>query len=99
MATHSSTLAWRIPWMEKPGGLQFMGLQRVRCDFTFTFTIYKGLDSSVSGNGIQTAINIYLLFHSSISSASVSSKHLGPHFCVGAGKRTVGHHYLVDALC
>ena len=26
MAIHSSTLAWRIPWMEEPGGLQFMGL-------------------------------------------------------------------------
>ena len=25
MATHSSTLAWRIPWMEEPGGLQSMG--------------------------------------------------------------------------
>ena len=31
-ATHSSILAWRIPWMEKPGGLQSMGLQRVRYD-------------------------------------------------------------------
>ena len=30
MATHSSTLAWKIPWMEEPGGLQSMGLQRVR---------------------------------------------------------------------
>ena len=30
MATHSSILAWRIPWTEKPGGLQSMGLQRVR---------------------------------------------------------------------
>ena len=29
MATHSSTLAWKIPWMEEPGGLQSMGLQRV----------------------------------------------------------------------
>ena len=29
MATHSSTLAWRIPWPEEPGGLQSMGLQRV----------------------------------------------------------------------
>ena len=27
MATHSSMLAWRIPWTEKPGGLQSMGLQ------------------------------------------------------------------------
>ena len=30
MATHSSTLAWKIPWMEKPGRLQSMGSQRVR---------------------------------------------------------------------
>ena len=29
MATHSSIVAWRIPWTEKPGGLQFMGSQRV----------------------------------------------------------------------
>ena len=28
MATHSSFLAWRIPWTEKPGGLQSMGLQK-----------------------------------------------------------------------
>ena len=28
-ATHSSVLAWRIPWTEEPGGLQSMGLQRV----------------------------------------------------------------------
>ena len=32
MVTHSSTLAWKIPWMEEPGGLQSMGLQRVRHD-------------------------------------------------------------------
>ena len=29
MATHSSTLAWKIPWMEEPGRLQSMGSQRV----------------------------------------------------------------------
>ena len=32
MATHSSILAWRIPWTEEPGGLQSMGLERVRHD-------------------------------------------------------------------
>ena len=32
MATHSSILAWRIPWAEEPDGLQSMGLQRVRHD-------------------------------------------------------------------
>ena len=32
MATHSSILAWRIPWTEEPRGLQSMGSQRVRHD-------------------------------------------------------------------
>ena len=33
MAPHSSTLAWKIPWTEEPGGLQFMGSQRVGHDW------------------------------------------------------------------
>ena len=39
MAPHSSTLAWKIPWMEEPGGLQSMGsLSGTQLsDFTFTF--------------------------------------------------------------
>ena len=32
METHTSILAWRIPWTEEPGGLQSMGLQRVGQD-------------------------------------------------------------------
>ena len=32
MATHSSILAWRIPWIEEPGSLQSMGSQRIRHD-------------------------------------------------------------------
>ena len=32
IATHSSILAWRIPWIKEPGGLQPMGLHRVRHD-------------------------------------------------------------------
>ena len=40
MATHSSTLAWKNLWTEKPGRLQSMGSQRVGhdCDFTFTLS-------------------------------------------------------------
>ena len=40
MATHSSILAWKIPWMEEPGGLQSMGSQSWTrlSDFTFLFT-------------------------------------------------------------
>ena len=36
MAPHSSTLAWKTPWMEEPGRLQSMGSRRLS-DFTFTF--------------------------------------------------------------
>ena len=32
MATHSSILAWKIPWTEEPGGVHSMGLQRVGYD-------------------------------------------------------------------
>ena len=41
MATHSSILAWKIPWTEKPGGLQSMGSQSQTrlSDFTFHFSI------------------------------------------------------------
>ena len=43
MATHSGILAWRIPWTEEPGGLQSMGLQRVRYDWaTNTFMGFSG---------------------------------------------------------
>ena len=46
MATHSSTLAWKIPWMEEPGRLQSMGSLRVRHDWAtslsiFTFTHWR----------------------------------------------------------
>ena len=42
MATHSNILAWEIPWMEEPGGLQSMGLQRVKHNsVTNTFTFFK----------------------------------------------------------
>ena len=34
MATHSSTLAWKIPWMEEPGGLLFLGLHGVGHDWS-----------------------------------------------------------------
>ena len=46
MAIHSSTLAWKMPWMEEPGGLQSMGSLRVRHDWAtslslFTFTHWR----------------------------------------------------------
>ena len=40
MATHSSILAWKIPWMEEPGRLQSMGLQSWTHLNDFTFTLW-----------------------------------------------------------
>ena len=40
MAPHSSTLAWKIPWMEEPGGLQSMGSLRVRHDWATSLSLF-----------------------------------------------------------
>ena len=52
MATQSSILAWRIPWTEKPGGLQFMESQRVGCDWA-TNTHTKPVNNVVIVSGGQ----------------------------------------------
>ena len=52
MATHSSTRAWRIPWMEESGGLQSMGLQRVGHDWATSLSLLlysKGFPSVARG--------------------------------------------------
>ena len=40
MATHSSTLAWKIPWAEEPGRLQSMGSQRVGYDWVTSLSLF-----------------------------------------------------------
>ena len=40
MATHSSTLAWKIPWTEEPGRLQYMGLLRVGHDWATSLSLF-----------------------------------------------------------
>ena len=48
MTTHSSILAWRIPWTEEPGGLQSMGSQRVRYDYvTNTYLLTPSLSYNI----------------------------------------------------
>ena len=54
MATHSCTLAWKIPWMEEPGGLQSMGSLRVRHDWATSFSLFTfhfSLSCIGEGNG------------------------------------------------
>ena len=50
MATHSSTFAWKIPWMEEPGGLQSMGVAKSRTRLSdFTFTFHGSIDAAYRG--------------------------------------------------
>ena len=54
MAPHSSTLAWKIPWMEEPGRLQSMGSLRVGHDIDITFTFHSHFSLSCIGEGMAT---------------------------------------------
>ena len=50
MATHSSTLAWKIPWTEEPGRLQTMELQRVRHDWETSLSFFLSVENIPSYN-------------------------------------------------
>ena len=68
MATHSSTLAWRIPWTEEPGRLQSMGLQSVRHNCVTNFHFQRTLNSLLLLQSLLTAniaanIFIYLFIY------------------------------------
>ena len=74
MDTHSSILAWRIPWTEEPGGLQSWGLQRIRYDrvtntnsdkgsrfFYFVWTHRRPLGSSLTLRHIVTLVALAIV--------------------------------------
>jgi len=53
MATHSSTLAWRIPWTEEPGRLQSMGSLRVGHDWVTSLSLFTFIIGEGNGNPLQ----------------------------------------------
>ena len=53
MATHSNTLAWKIPWTEEPGGLQSMGSLRVRHDWATSLSLFLSRTGEGNGNPLQ----------------------------------------------
>ena len=56
MAPHSSTLAWKIPWMEEPGGLQSMGSQRVGHDWSDL--VAAAAAAALRGSGVKNLLAI-----------------------------------------
>ena len=53
MATHCSTLAWKIPWMEEPGGLQSMGSLIVGHDLATSLSLFIFCIGEGTGNPLQ----------------------------------------------
>ena len=53
MAAHSSTLTWKIPWMEEPGGPQSMGSLRVRHDWAASLSLFLSCFGEGNGNPLQ----------------------------------------------
>ena len=83
MATHSSTLAWKIPWMEEPGRLQSMGSQRVGHDRVtslslFTFMHWRRKWQSIlvflpgESQGWQSLVNCCLWGHTESDTTEVT---------------------------
>ena len=62
MASHSSILAWRIPWTEEPGGLQSTGLQRVRHDWATSLQVCHGFPYKEQASNLTTAVTIHSYF-------------------------------------
>ena len=80
MATHSSILAWRIPWTEEPGGLSSIGSQRVRHDWSDVAhrrAGFKGIHN-VSGSDLPISWCFHLIYKGHFfhfSGWNVSSNH------------------------
>ena len=62
MANHSSMLAWEISWTEKPGGIESMGSQRVRCDLVTKHT-HTHICVSVVAQSMETPQFCHLNYH------------------------------------
>ena len=58
MVTHSSILAWRILWMEEPGGLQSMGSQRVGHDWATSLSLSKSLQMVIAAMKLKDAYSL-----------------------------------------
>ena len=72
MATHSSILAWKIPWTEEPGRLQSMASQRVGHDWATSLSLSLSLSTLLKSSTTGFAVAC-LLFHTSTKTIRVTS--------------------------
>ena len=77
MATHSSILAWQIPWMEEPGGLQSMGSQRVRHDWANNQrSLFLKTNPPTIASYIQTHILVVLFLWKTLTNTLIQPSFL-----------------------
>ena len=92
MATHSSTLVWKIPWMEEPGGLQPMGSRRVGHDWVTSLSLF-----TFHFNALEKE----MATHSSVLAWRISGME-EPGGLLSIGSHRVGHDWsdlAAAALC
>ena len=82
-ATHSSILAWRIPWMEKPGRLQSMVSQRVRHDWATSLSLSNVAEGRVRRCEVHFRDKIHRTLSSWICLKGKKIKELSVHFSQG----------------
>ena len=80
MATHSSTLAWRIPWTEEPNKLQSMGSQRVGQDFATNFHFTSFLRKTISHHSNPSLYQTHLCQKAEFDHFYKDLKHLLKRF-------------------
>ena len=78
METHSSILAWEIPWMEEPGRLQSMGSQRVGHDWNELACMQPGTDPQPTAGLRQSSVDIQL----SLGFGQIRTKSSTPDLCL-----------------
>ena len=99
LATDSSTLAWKIPWMEEPGRLQSMRPRRVRHDWAtslsvFTFVHWRSLENPRDGGAWWAAVSGVAQSRTRLEWLSSSSR----HFCLVLWDHTVFHPFVLAGL-
>ena len=62
MATHSSTLAWKIPWMEEPVGYSPWGHKESDSGFTFSFLVQSCVPEAAMTNCFLRKQNLFLIY-------------------------------------
>ena len=93
MATHSSTLAWKIPWMEEPGGLQSMGSQRSPGEGNGNPPQYYCLENPIDGGAWWSTVHGVTKSWARLSDFTFKFQDLQAHVCPLDWKKIIPEYF------